>query len=135
MSIEIENPKTVAEKIDAAANLIEQMFLANKIGDQEHFSKVHKKAGQLLFDANRQLEVENDNVIRLTPHEIQSTFNRQKQAEGIIVQMPQSHEGASTWLLNYGVSPAAEQVRTRWCIDTGKSLKFDEETQAYLTVQ
>jgi hypothetical protein len=56
MSIEMENPKTVVEKIDAAANLVEQMNMANMIGDKMHFQKVHKRASELLFNALRQLE-------------------------------------------------------------------------------
>jgi len=56
MSIEMENPETVYEKIDAAANLLEQMFMAHRIKDEAHFTKVHKKAGDLLFKAMRQLE-------------------------------------------------------------------------------
>lgn len=56
MSIEIENPKTAFEKIDAAANLVEQMYLAHMIKDEKHFKEVHKKAGDLLFKAKRQLE-------------------------------------------------------------------------------
>lgn len=57
MSIEMNNPKTVYEKIDAAANLVQQMFLAHTIKDEEHFKKSHKQAGDLLFKAMRQLEM------------------------------------------------------------------------------
>lgn len=56
MSIEMKNPKTVYEKIDAAANLVEQMNMAHMIKDEEYFAKVHKEAGDLLFKAMRQLE-------------------------------------------------------------------------------
>lgn len=56
MSIEMNDPKTVYEKIDAAANYVEQMFLAHKIKDEKHFAEVHKKTGDLLFKAMRQLE-------------------------------------------------------------------------------
>lgn len=56
MSVEINNPKTVYEKIDAAANLVEQMMLAHTIKDEAHFKKVHKQAGDLLFEAMRQIE-------------------------------------------------------------------------------
>ena len=56
MSIEMENPKTVMQKIDAAANLVEQMKLAHTINDYSHFNKCHEKAGKFLFDAMRQLE-------------------------------------------------------------------------------
>ena len=52
----MENPESVYEKVDAAANLVEQMFMAYQINDKKHFEKVHKKAGDLLFKAMRQLE-------------------------------------------------------------------------------
>lgn len=55
MSIEMENPKTLMEKIDAAANLVEQMSLAHTIKDESHFKKCHKEAGELLFDAINKL--------------------------------------------------------------------------------
>lgn len=56
MSIEMNNPKTPLEKIDAAANLVEQMFLAHSIRDEKKFKEAHFKAGDLLFKAMRQLE-------------------------------------------------------------------------------
>lgn len=58
MSIEMNNPKTVYEKIDAAANLVEQMMLAHSIKDEAHFKVAHEKAGDLLFKAMRQIENE-----------------------------------------------------------------------------
>lgn len=63
MSIEMKNPKTVAEKIDAAANLVEQMNMAHMIRDEAHFKKAHQQAGDLLFKAMRQLE-EQEGVLR-----------------------------------------------------------------------
>lgn len=56
MSIEMENPVTVYEKIDAAANLVEQMMLAHSIKDETTFKAAHKKAGDFLFQAMRQIE-------------------------------------------------------------------------------
>lgn len=56
MSIEMKNPKTAEEKIDAAANLVEQMYLAHMIKDEAKFQEAHKRAGGLLFDALRELE-------------------------------------------------------------------------------
>jgi len=52
----MENPATVMEKIDAAANLVEQMNMAHMIKDEAHFKKCHQKAGKFLFEAMRQLE-------------------------------------------------------------------------------
>ncbi len=51
MSIEMDNPKTALEKVDAAANLVEQMYLAHMIRDEAKFKEAHKKAGYLLRDA------------------------------------------------------------------------------------
>lgn len=56
MSIEMKNTKKVVEKIDAAANLVQQMNLAHMLRDEAHFKEAHKKASQFLFDALRQLE-------------------------------------------------------------------------------
>jgi hypothetical protein len=56
MSIEINNPKTLLEKVDAAANLVEQMFLAHMVKDEKMFSEAHNKASKLLFDACRMAE-------------------------------------------------------------------------------
>lgn len=51
MSIEMENPKTIVELIDAAANLVEQMNMAKTIGDDKHFAKCHQKTGEFLHQA------------------------------------------------------------------------------------
>lgn len=52
----MNNPKTAIEKIDAAANLVEQMNMAHMIKDDKHFAKCHTKASKLLFDALRQMD-------------------------------------------------------------------------------
>ncbi|HYF69107.1 MAG TPA: hypothetical protein VD884_13280 [Ohtaekwangia sp.] len=62
MSIEMENPQTIAEKIDAAANLVEQMYLSHMIRDEKKFRESHKQAGDLLFAAMRQLEDTEEDV-------------------------------------------------------------------------
>ena len=49
--------------------------------------------------------------IRLTGAEIQSGSNRQKWAEGLIRQLPSSHDGRNSWLLNYGISCEAKLLR------------------------
>lgn len=51
MSTEMENPKTLLEKVDAASNLVGQMYLAHKIKDEKTFEEAHKKAGELLAEA------------------------------------------------------------------------------------
>jgi hypothetical protein len=56
MSIEMNNPKTLLEKVDAAANLVEQMYLAHMMKDDKTFDKAHKKAGTLLFEATQMID-------------------------------------------------------------------------------
>lgn len=46
----MENPKTMYEKLDAVANLVEQMMLAHRVRDEERFASAHKRAGDLLFE-------------------------------------------------------------------------------------
>lgn len=57
MSINLENPQSAYEKVDAATNFVEQMFLSHQIKDEETFKKAHKRAGDLLFAAMRQMEM------------------------------------------------------------------------------
>lgn len=56
MSIEMKNPVTIMQKVDAASNLVEQMQMAHMIHDEAHFQDCHKKIGALLFDALRMME-------------------------------------------------------------------------------
>lgn len=46
-----------------------------------------------------------------TSAEIQAGSTRLDHAEGLIEQLPESHEGAATWLLNYGVRDRAQALR------------------------
>lgn len=62
MSIEMTNPQTAIGKIDAAANYLEQMFLAKSINDNTRFAFAHKEAGRLLFEAMQQLEKDGEGV-------------------------------------------------------------------------
>ena len=66
-------------------------------------------------------------VIKLTGAEIQSGFNRQQAAEGLIVQLPSAHGGRNTWLLNYGVLGEAIALREK------RGVEFDEDTQSAYT--
>ena len=56
MSINMENPETVLEQIDAAANYVEQIRLAIMMGDKTHALSCVDNAGRLLFNAKLQLE-------------------------------------------------------------------------------
>lgn len=63
-----------------------------------------------------------------TKAEIQSNHDRVKWAEGLILQLPHTHDGRNSWLLNYGVSNEAKLRREK------RGLKFDEATQACETL-
>lgn len=52
-----------------------------------------------------------NHFIRKNKAEIQSGQDRQRWAEGLILQMPTSHNGRNSWLLNYGVSDDAKELR------------------------
>ena len=56
MSIEMDNPKSLLEKIDAAANLVQQMYLAHIIRDETKFKDVHAQATTLLAEATEMAE-------------------------------------------------------------------------------
>jgi hypothetical protein len=51
MSIEMENPKTVIEKIDAAANYVAQAEIAVLANDRSHLMRALEEAGKLLHEA------------------------------------------------------------------------------------
>ena len=57
----MQNPKTLLEKVDAAANLVEQMYLAHQMKDEKRFNEAHGKAGNLLFEATQMID-ENENI-------------------------------------------------------------------------
>ena len=50
-------------------------------------------------------------AIFLTKHERQSGYDRQKYAEGLILQLPADHDGRNSWLMNYGVGEEAKALR------------------------
>ena len=52
--------------------------------------------------------------IKLTKAEIQSGLNRVKWAEGLILQLPETHDGRNSWLGNYGVGTESDAIRKRW---------------------
>lgn len=49
--------------------------------------------------------------IVLTKDEVQCGYNRVKWAEGLILQLPKEHESRNSWLLNYGRSKEAMDLR------------------------
>lgn len=61
---------------------------------------------------------------KMTAHEIQSGLDRLRNAELLILQLPEGHDGRNTWLLNYGTGDeAVEKRRVR-------GLSWSDETQA-----
>ena len=61
----------------------------------------------------RATEEERMTNIRLSSVEIQSGLDRVRYAEGLIRQLPENHDGRNTWLLNYGVSDEATDMRKK----------------------
>lgn len=49
--------------------------------------------------------------ILLTGAELQCNYNRQQWAEDLILQLPVEHDGRNSWLLNYGQSWEAQELR------------------------
>lgn len=63
-------------------------------------------------------------VILLNRAEVQSGLDRQRHAELLILQLPETHDGRNTWLLNYGVSDEAQARRDNWnarAVECGRS--------------
>ena len=69
-------------------------------------------------------------IIFKTKAEVQSNYDRQKSAEGLILQLPQDHDGRNSWLLNYGTSQEAVAIRARH----PHKPKWDEKHNAAETV-
>ena len=63
-------------------------------------------------DAERR-EIMDKEIIVLNQAEIQSKLNRVKLAELLISQLPKTHEGRNSWLLNYGTGKEATKIRSR----------------------
>lgn len=62
--------------------------------------------------------------IKMTKAEKQSGTNRIQHAEGLILQLPETHEGRNTWLVNYGFSLDAVKLRKQ------HGLIMDEKTMS-----
>ncbi len=62
--------------------------------------------------------------MKKTDHEMQSGLDRVRFAELLISQLPHTHEGRNTWLLNYGNMKDSERMRDI------NGIKFDTETMA-----
>ncbi len=62
--------------------------------------------------------------IKLSKHETQSGFNRIQHAENLILQLPKTHDGRNTWLLNYGTKREAKLLRE------ARKIKFSNKTKS-----
>lgn len=51
--------------------------------------------------------------IKLSKHEKQSGSTRVDWAEGLIEQLPVTHEGRNSWLLNFGTRKEAKELRQK----------------------
>ena len=69
-----------------------------------------------------------ERFIKLTGEELQSGSDRVKWAEGLILQLPNTHDGRNSWLLNYGTGDEAKTLRAK------RDIKFEEDTRAAETV-
>ena len=56
MSIEMENPTSTYERVDAALNYVFQMNMAKSIKDEEHYKFSFDKAVSLLSEAIEELD-------------------------------------------------------------------------------
>jgi hypothetical protein len=62
--------------------------------------------------------------IKLNTAEIQSKRNRVEWAEGLILQLPDNHDGRNSWLMNYGKDKEAQGLRDN------RKLTWNEKTQS-----
>lgn len=69
---------------------------------------------------------------QLTKAEIQSGLDRVRWAEGLIEQLPPSHEGRNSWLLNYGQGAEANKLRTEY---RHRPLAWNEATKSAVIVE
>lgn len=77
-----------------------------------------------LFKARTDL---NKNTIKLNSAEVQSGSSRVRWAEGLIAQLPKTHEGRNSWLMNYGIRGESDEIRDREGVRRGKSLSYLKE--------
>lgn len=80
----------------------------------------------ICYNFNERIKYLNNNMktIIINKSEIQSGLDRVKFAEGLILQLPNTHNGRNSWLLNYGISDEAIALRTK------RNIGFDEITNS-----
>jgi hypothetical protein len=60
MSIKMENPETLLEKVDTLTNLVEQMLLSHRMRDEQRFNEAHDRASQIGFEISEALQEAQD---------------------------------------------------------------------------
>lgn len=88
----LENSELNHELIEVKRKL----ELAQKIG-----MALSSTLGRVVAERD-ELFAKNKVSIELSPEEIQSGLDRVRWAEGLILQLPEDHDGRNSWLLNYG---------------------------------
>ena len=81
------------------------------------------------------------NIIKLSKAELQSGSTRVDWAEGLIEQLPPTHDGRNSWLMNYGTRKEARSIRARvekedaerWA--DPRKLDWDHETDCLKAVK
>jgi hypothetical protein len=68
-------------------------------------------------------------TIQLTEAEIRGGMDRLSWAEGLIRQLPNTHDGRNSWLLNYGRCVEARRLQER------RRLEWDEATRVALPAE
>lgn len=99
------------EMADKLAQGISEYFRV-EIGEHSNMNCPWSEANKILngeyltdSDQDRELDSLRKRIalaIELTPAEIQSGYSRVLWAQGLIVQLPEDHEGRNSWLMNYG---------------------------------
>lgn len=82
----------------------------------------------LLCDLNIALRYFEKSSIKLNNVEIKSGVTRQRIAEGLIQLLPKDHEGRKSWLLNYGESEEAVELRRKNRVNFLNEVKSSETT-------
>ncbi len=73
--------------------------------------------------AGKRCAPDSSKFLMLTKAEIQSKQDRVQWAEGLIMQLPEDHDGRNSWLPNYGVREEAVAHQKK------RGLSFDPQTR------
>ena len=79
-----------------------------RIADLELRHYQHNKEWKVHHKRIAELEARLDQAIELSPQEVQSNHSRVKWAENLIRQLPETHDGRNSWLLNYAKPTVGE---------------------------